>query len=55
MVYHIMSDGTPEEVLTRIFRVFDINSDGFISSREMKKIVKEMSVLFKEDPQKVSY
>jgi len=24
-VYHIMTGGTPEEVLTRIFRVFDVN------------------------------
>ena len=25
MIYYIMSDGTPEEVLAKIFRVFDVN------------------------------
>ena len=25
MVYYIMSDGSPEEVLAKIFRVFDVN------------------------------
>ena len=30
LVFHIMSDGAPEEVLTKIFRVFDVNGDGVI-------------------------
>merc|ERR1739838_1091955 len=34
LVFHIMADGTPEEVLTKIFRVFDVNSDGTISTYE---------------------
>ena len=25
MIYYIMSDGTPEDVLAKIFRVFDVN------------------------------
>ena len=25
MIYYIMSDGSPEEVLAKIFRVFDVN------------------------------
>ena len=33
-----MTDGTPEEVLTRIFRVFDVNSDGVITKKELKKV-----------------
>merc|ERR1712198_660596 len=28
IIYYIMSDGSPEEVLAKIFRVFDVNSDG---------------------------
>ena len=46
-----MSEGTPEEVLTKIFRVFDVNSDGIISMSEMKKLIKDMYGLLKtEDP-----
>ena len=44
-MYHILSDGSPEEILTRIFRVFDINSDGVITLQEMKRLVKDMAVL----------
>merc|ERR1711942_129996 len=51
LVFHIMSDGTPEEVLTKIFRVFDVNSDGVISTKEMNKLIKDMYGLLKtEDP-----
>merc|ERR1711973_388613 len=47
----IMSDGTPEEVLTKIFRVFDVNSDGTITQKEMTKLIKDMYGLLKsEDP-----
>ena len=53
-MYHILSDGTPEEILTRIFRVFDINSDGVISIKEMRRLVKDMNKLCGEkDPTKV--
>ena len=41
-VFHIMSDGSNEEVLRRVFRVFDVNSDGTISRREMTQLVKDM-------------
>ena len=59
-----MTDGTPEEVLTRIFRVFDVNrsevlisselnlsssSDGEISKKELKKLLKAMHGLIKEE------
>jgi Ca2+-binding EF-hand superfamily protein len=51
LVFHIMSDGTVEEVLTKIFRVFDVNGDGVISSKEMNKLIKDMYGLLKtEDP-----
>ena len=51
LVFHIMSDRTVEEVLTKIFRVCDVNGDGIISSKEMTKLIKDMYGLLKtEDP-----
>ena len=44
-----MSDGTAEEALGRIFRVFDVNSDGHITERELKKLVKDMFKLVKDE------
>lgn len=44
-----MTDGSPEEVLTRMFRVFDVNSDGEISKKELKKLIKSMNGLIKEE------
>jgi len=49
LVYLIMSEGSPEEVLTRIFRVFDVNSDGEITKKELKKMLKDMHGLIKAD------
>merc|ERR1712048_459875 len=46
-----MAGGSEEEVLTKIFRLFDVNSDGVISKKEMKRLVKDMYGLLKrEDP-----
>jgi len=51
LIFFIMSDGAPEEVLTKIFRVFDVNSDGSITQKEMTKLIKDMYGLLKsEDP-----
>ena len=62
-----MTEGTPQEVLTRIFRVFDVNrlecptlrigvrygfipcSDGVITKKELKKLLKDMHGLIKAD------
>ena len=44
-----MSDGTAEEALGRIFRVFDVNSDGHITERELKRLVKDMFKLVKDE------
>merc|ERR1712029_107774 len=49
LIFFIMSDGTPEEVLTKIFRVFDVNSDGTITQKEMTKLIKDMYGLLKSD------
>merc|ERR1712168_1070284 len=52
LIFHIMSDGTPQEVLGKIFRVFDLNLDGTINKKEMKRLVKDMYGLIKsEDPE----
>jgi len=47
ILFHIMDDGTPEQVLGRIFRVFDVNGDGVITSEEMKRIIKDMYGMIK--------
>merc|ERR1712114_14844 len=52
LIFHIMSDGSPEEVLEKIFRVFDVNSDGTINKKEMSRLIKDMYGLIKaEDPE----
>ena len=49
IVLYIMSNGTPEENLKQIFRVFDINNDGFISLKELQRIVKDLFHLINEE------
>ncbi|XP_023348501.1 neuronal calcium sensor 2 [Eurytemora carolleeae] len=49
VVYYIMTDGTPQEVLERIFRVFDVNSDGTITKKELKRLIKDMYGLLKDE------
>ena len=52
LIFHVMSDGSPEAVLEKIFRMFDVNCDGTISKKEMKRLVKDMYGLIKaEDPE----
>merc|ERR1712183_536306 len=53
LIYFIMSEGTPEEILTKIFRVFDVNSDGTITQKEMNKLIKDMYDLLKTKDPKV--
>ena len=49
IVLYIMSNGTPEENLKQIFRVFDINNDGFISLEELQRIVEDLFHLTNEE------
>ena len=35
--------------MTRIFRIFDVNSDGEITKKELKKMLKDMHGLIKAD------
>ena len=51
------ADGTPQDVLGKIFRVFDVNSDGTITQKEMQKLVADLYGLIQiqhKDPCKVS-
>ena len=55
MVFHILSKGSPQEVLEKLFRVFDVNSDGTISVKEMQRLVADLYSLVKHsDPKKAS-
>ena len=50
IVLYVLSNGSPEENLKQIYRVFDINNDGSISRKELKRIVKDLfHLLSKED------
>jgi len=49
VMYHIMSSGSPEEVLVKIFRIFDVNSDGVITLSEMNKLILDMYGILKKE------
>merc|ERR1712228_161809 len=49
VVFYIMSDGTPTEVLQKIFRVFDVNSNGTITKKELSRLIKDMYQLLAEE------
>jgi len=49
IVFYIMSDGSPEEVLGKIFRVFDVNSDDSITKKELTRLIKDMYGLLNND------
>ena len=54
MVFHILSEGSPEEVLTKIFRIFDVNGDGDISVKEMNKVINDMYGLLKAEDSNIA-
>ena len=43
---YVMSNGTTEENLKQIFRIFDINNDGSISQEELRCLVKDLFEMF---------
>merc|ERR1739838_274395 len=46
IVLYIMSNGSPEENLKQIFRVFDINNDGTITLKELQKICRDLFLVY---------
>eukprot|EP00091_Calanus_sinicus_P017725 TRINITY_DN38384_c0_g1_i1.p1 TRINITY_DN38384_c0_g1~~TRINITY_DN38384_c0_g1_i1.p1 ORF type:complete len:218 (-),score=103.12 TRINITY_DN38384_c0_g1_i1:54-647(-) len=54
VVFFILSDGSSEEVLTKMFRLFDVNSDGTITKKELTRLVKDMYGLLKKDDPNVN-
>jgi len=49
IVLYVMSNGSPEENLRQIFRIFDINNDGTVSQKELIRLVKDLFHLFKKE------
>jgi len=49
LVFHVLSNGSPEENLLKIFRIFDVNNDGTISEKEMLRLVEDMKVLLGDE------
>jgi len=45
VVFHVLSEGKPDDVLRKLFRLFDVNSDGNISKKEMMRLVKDLQGL----------
>jgi len=45
----ILANGTPEQNLKQLFRIMDINNDGKINMKELKKIVKDIKELSKQN------
>merc|ERR1711997_1195845 len=53
VVFYIVSGGSPELLLRRIFRIFDIDNDGCVTKTELEKLVKDMNaVIKKNNPEK---
>ena len=46
LVYNILAFGEIEEVLGRMFLIFDVELNGTISKREMRRVIKDLSVLY---------
>jgi len=42
LILFVLGGGTPEEKLGHIFRVFDLNHNGFVTRDEVNKIVKDL-------------
>ena len=50
---HILGGGTEEELLQKVFRVFNVNDDDSISMEEMNKLAGDMHALLTEKDQHV--
>jgi len=49
LIFCSMSEGSADDIFTRIFRAFDVNGDGIISKNEMKRLVDDMYELIISD------
>ena len=50
-MFFLLAEGTEEDVLKRIYRIYDQNSDGTITKEEMSKLVTDMyGILNMDDP-----
>merc|ERR1712243_211156 len=38
----VMRNGSPQQNLKQIFRIFDVNSDGLVEMEEMDKVVEQL-------------
>merc|ERR1712226_36452 len=50
-IFHIMGDGTPHEVMFRMFRVYDVDRKGKINKTERDMMVKVILSLLYIDPE----
>ena len=51
MIFFILSEGEPEEVLGKLFNLFDVDRNGTITRKEMARLVKDMYGLIRRgDP-----
>ena len=53
-VVHIMSNGTLEENLQQIFRIFDLNRDGILSQKDVSIIVNDLFSLLEKDEDEIA-
>merc|ERR1712154_358874 len=49
IIFSILTGGDPKDMLKRIFRIFDVNSDGTISKDEMLTLVHDLHVILEDD------
>lgn len=54
MALHIMAEGSPEENLRQIFKVFDDSNDGKIEKNEMKRFIKDIQNLITDSDLKLT-
>ena len=48
VVYNIMTWTNPQTILIKMFDIFDIDIDNMITKSEMKSVVTDLAVLFKD-------
>ena len=54
VAFIILSEGEPDEVLGKLFNLFDVDQNGTITKKEMARLVKDMYGLLKKDDPNVN-